>query len=108
MLARLQSENWDDMTAAANASSNHVMSLDRWTRIARERNPSLSEQQVARLAEQLRTDHYRGLGRSSGESRRERAAAGTLPQTRESRCSRCHKAGHNVRTCPAPEGELAA
>ncbi len=44
ILARLASEDWGGMTRRANASTNHVKSLDRWVAKAREANPSLSDE----------------------------------------------------------------
>ena len=58
------------MTAAALASSNHVSSLDRWVRKAREGNPSLSDEQAERLAERLRKAHYVRMGKLSAQARR--------------------------------------
>jgi transposase-like protein len=70
ILARLATEDWDAMTAAALASRNHVSSLDRWIKKAREGNPSLSDEQAERLAERLRKDHYRRMGRLSVQARK--------------------------------------
>ena len=73
--ARLAQNDWNDLTRAANASPNHVSSLDRWRRKARELNPALSDAQVDRLAQTLKRDFYRANGRKSGEARRARSAA---------------------------------
>jgi len=70
MTARLTSENWDDMTQAANDSPNHVKSMDRWRRKARESNPALDDQQVDRLAQRLRGEYYSRLGKLSAQKRR--------------------------------------
>lgn len=59
--ARLATESWDDMTAAANQSSNHPKSLDRWRRKAAEQNPHLSGEQLDRQAERLRREYYSAL-----------------------------------------------
>ncbi len=84
ILARLATEDWDAMTAAALASSNHVSSLDRWIRKAREGNPSLSDEQAERLAERLRKAHYVRMGRLSAEARRiAREAVAELDQADE-------------------------
>jgi hypothetical protein len=69
VMARLLSEDWNEMTAAANASASHVKSLGRWITRAREANPALSDEQAERLAERLRTDHYRRMGRASAAAR---------------------------------------
>ena len=70
VMARLLTEDWDEMTRAARASSQHVSSLDRWIARAREANPSLSDEQAGRLAEMMRTDHYRRMARLSARARR--------------------------------------
>lgn len=64
MLARLSRENWDEMTRAARTSPNHPGNLDRWIRAAEEANPDLDPGQVQRLAEKLRTAHFRKLARA--------------------------------------------
>jgi len=69
-IANLMSRDWDEMTAAANASDNHVKSAERWFRIAKRENPALSDEQAARLGEMLRTEHYRKMGRLSAQARR--------------------------------------
>lgn len=71
-LARLMSEDWSAMTAAANASPNHVSSDDRWTRKAREANPALSDDQAHRLGQMLKKQHYQRMGKLSAEARRRR------------------------------------
>ena len=58
------------MTSAALASPKHVNSMDRWREIARKRNPRLNDDQLERLAELLRTDHYRRMGRLSAQARK--------------------------------------
>jgi hypothetical protein len=68
--ARLLSEDWDAMTAAANASANHVKSLDRWVKKVRELNPRLDDAQAERMAERLKKDHYQRMGRLSALARR--------------------------------------
>ncbi len=70
IIARLASEDWNEMTKAANASANHVSSLDRWIARAREANPSLDDGQAERLAVLLRREHYRRMGRLSAQARR--------------------------------------
>jgi len=67
---RLATEDWDAMTAAANTSPNHVASLDRWIKKARDLNPRLSDEQAERFAERLRKDHYRRMGRLSAQARK--------------------------------------
>jgi hypothetical protein len=62
------------MTEKANASERHVGSLDRWTAQARAANPALDDVQAARLAQQLRAEHFRQLGKRSGEARRAKAS----------------------------------
>jgi hypothetical protein len=69
-MARLKTESWDAMTAAARSSPEHVSSMDRWLRKARESNPNLSDEQAGRLADKLRTEHYREMGRRSVQARR--------------------------------------
>lgn len=69
IMARLQSESWDDMTRAARASSEHPSSLDRWLKIARQKNPALSDAQATRLAEHLRREHYRKMQVASVKAR---------------------------------------
>jgi uncharacterized protein YicC (UPF0701 family) len=58
------------MTAAALASPEHVSSMSRWVKKAREGNPTLSDEQAERLAERLRKAHYVKMGRLSAEARR--------------------------------------
>lgn len=70
MMARLLSEDWHAMTAAANASPNHVASDDRWTKKAREANPALSEDQAHRLGQKMKKAHYVRMGKLSAEARR--------------------------------------
>lgn len=69
-LARLLNEDWHNMTAAANRSPNHVSSYERWFAKAKAANPSLDDEQAARLAGMMRTEHYRKMGRLSAEARR--------------------------------------
>jgi hypothetical protein len=70
ILARLATEDWSEMTAAAFASPNHVSSMDRWREAARKQNPRLDDDQVERLAQMMRTDHYRRMGRLSAQARK--------------------------------------
>lgn len=70
IMTRLTTENWDAMIAPALASPDHVSRMDRWRKIADETNPSLTPDQRERLAEKLRTEHYRRMGRLSAASRR--------------------------------------
>lgn len=58
------------MTAAANASPNHVSSDDRWTKKAREANPALDGDQAYRLGQLLKRQHYVKMGKLSAEARR--------------------------------------
>jgi hypothetical protein len=69
-MARLMNEDWAKMTEAANKSEMHVASRERWYRMAREANPSLDEEQVIRLGEMMRTEHYRRMGRLSAQARK--------------------------------------
>jgi len=69
-LARLAAEDWSEMTSAANASSNHVKSLDRWVTKAREANPALNDEQAERLAVMMRKAHYVRMGKLSADARR--------------------------------------
>lgn len=68
--ARLLAEDWAEMTRAANASANHVKSLDRWIAKVRELNPHLDDGQAERMAERLKKDHYKRMGRLSAQARR--------------------------------------
>jgi hypothetical protein len=70
ILARLLTEDWTGMTAAARAAKKHVNSLERWFEKAKEANPNLTDEQAARLAEKMRLDHFRRMGRLSGEARK--------------------------------------
>lgn len=70
MLARLTTEDWGDMTRAANASAKHVKNLDRWVAKAKETNPALSEDQAERLAVMLRRAHYVKMGKLSAAARK--------------------------------------
>ena len=70
MMARLMTEDWNAIPAAANASPNHVKSLDRWVAKAREANPALNDEQAERLGLMLRKAHYVKMGRLSAEARR--------------------------------------
>src|ERR1035441_1023944 len=51
-LARCLTEDLYKMTAAATASPNHVASLDRWVKRAKELNPHLTDEQAERLGGQ--------------------------------------------------------
>ncbi len=70
MMKRLMTEDWQAMTAAANASPNHPSSDDRWTRKAREANPALDDDQAYRLGQLLKKQHYVNMGKLSAEARR--------------------------------------
>jgi hypothetical protein len=70
MMQRLLTEDWNEMTAAANASPNHVGSDDRWARKAREANPALDEDQAQRLGQKLKKAHYVRMGQLSAQARR--------------------------------------
>jgi hypothetical protein len=70
MMQRLMTEDWNQMTAAANASPNHVASNDRWTRKAREANPALDDDQAYRLGQHLKKQHYVRMAKLSAEARR--------------------------------------
>jgi hypothetical protein len=73
IMARLGTEDWSAMTAAARKSPDHVSGMDRWVRMAREQNPSLDDQQAERMGQHLRREHYRRMGRLSAQSRRAKA-----------------------------------
>jgi hypothetical protein len=70
MMARLMTEDWHKMTAAANASAAHVSSLDRWVAKAREANPALDDEQAERLGLMMRKAHYVRMGKLSAQARR--------------------------------------
>ena len=70
VIANLLKNDWNEMTRAANASSRHVKSMDRWIAKAREANPNLTDDQAARLAAMLRKQHYIRMGRLSGQARK--------------------------------------
>ena len=70
MMTRLLSEDWHEMAAAANKSANHVKSLDRWVRKAREANPALSDEQAERLGLMMRKAHYVRMGKLSAQARK--------------------------------------
>lgn len=70
VMARLMNTDWHSMTAAANASPNHVSSDDRWTRKAREANAALDDDQAYRLGQMLKRQHYTRMGKLSAQSRR--------------------------------------
>ncbi len=74
-IATLSRHDWKQLTAAANASPRHVNSLDRWIAIARERNPLLTGEQAERLAQLMRTEHFRRMARLSARTRSARAKA---------------------------------
>jgi hypothetical protein len=69
-MARLLTEDWQSMTAAANASPNHVSSAERWTNKAREANQSLNDDQAYRLGQMLKRAHYVRMAKLSAEARR--------------------------------------
>jgi len=69
MMARLMTEDWGQMTAAANASPNHVSSDDRWTKKAREANPKLNDDQAYRLGQKMKKAHYVRMGQLSAKAR---------------------------------------
>jgi len=70
LMTRLMTEDWDQMTKAANGSANHVKSLDRWITLARETNPALSDVQAERLAVLMRREHYVRMGKLSARARK--------------------------------------
>ena len=70
MLSRLATEDWNAMAAAALASPNNVSNRDRWTKKAREGNPSLSDEQAERLGERLRKAHFVRMGKLSAQARK--------------------------------------
>jgi prephenate dehydrogenase len=70
MMARLVTEDWHKMAAAANASPNHVKNLDRWVTKAREANPSLNNEQAERLALMMRKAHYVRMGKLGAQARK--------------------------------------
>ena len=72
--ARLMCADWNELTAAANSSTRHVSSLDRWRAKASEANPALRGAQLDRAAEMLKADFYREIGRRSGLARRIKAS----------------------------------
>jgi hypothetical protein len=81
-MARLMTEDWSTMTAAANRSPNHVSSAERWTAKAREANPNINDDQAYRLGQMMRTEHYKRMGRLSAEARRlAREAQASLEST---------------------------
>jgi hypothetical protein len=85
MMTRLMTQDWHQMAAAANASPNHVKSLDRWVAKAREANPSLNDEQAERLGLMMRKAHYVRMGKLSAEARRiAREARAELDQAGES------------------------
>jgi|HubBroStandDraft_4_1064222.scaffolds.fasta_scaffold179955_3 hypothetical protein len=69
-MARLLNEDWNEMTAKANASPNHVSSAERWTRKARQENPALNDDQAYRLGQMLKKAHFVRMGKLSAEARR--------------------------------------
>ena len=69
-MARLLTEDWDTMTAKANASPKHVSSIERWTAKAREANPSLDDDQAHRLGQMMKKAHYVRMGKLSVQARR--------------------------------------
>ena len=69
-LANLIKNDWHEMTVPANASPNHVKSLDRWVALAVKANPALNPEQAERLALMMRKAHYVKMGRLSAEARR--------------------------------------
>jgi hypothetical protein len=69
-MARLLTEDWAQMTAAANASAAHPSRLERWIAQAREANPALDDDQAERLAVMLRRQYYVRMGKLSGQARR--------------------------------------
>lgn len=73
-LARMSSESWDEMTEAARQSPNHVNSLERWIKKARQLNPLLDDDQTVRLAEKLKQDHFQRMAKLSVEARARKAA----------------------------------
>lgn len=68
-LKRLLNEDWREMTAAANASPEHVSSLERWKKRARTQNPSLGDAELNRLAVHLKNEFYANLSRAGVQAR---------------------------------------
>ena len=57
------------VSAAAGDSPQNVKGMDRWRQIARQ-NEHLDDEQVERLAEMLRRDHFAKMGRLSAQARK--------------------------------------
>ena len=68
-IARLLAEDPAEMTAAANASPNHVGNDDRWTRKAQEANPKLNDDQANRVGQLMKKQHYVRMGKLSAQAR---------------------------------------
>ncbi len=60
-VARLLSEDWHEMTRAANESPQHPANLARWIRKAQEQNPALDDDEAVRVARHLKDRFYRDL-----------------------------------------------
>ena len=61
--SRLLAEDWHEMAAPAYTSPRHVGNLDRWRKLAEEKNPALNEEQRDRLAVLLRSQYFSDLRR---------------------------------------------
>jgi hypothetical protein len=87
--ARLLTADPAEMTRAARESTNSVISLDRWIRVAHETYPGLTDEQAAQEGELLRRLHYVRMGRLSVQARKlaRKAAAEGTTETKETTLS---------------------
>jgi len=58
------------MARPANSSPQHVSRMERWEKLARDANPNLDPTQVRRLAEMMKTEHFRKMQAASVAARR--------------------------------------
>lgn len=98
-LARLeQTEDWDTLTAAANATANHPRNLDYWRAKIRAVSPRMHADRVDHLAEAYRSQYFTDLAnkRWHPEDSAKRTDCG------------CGSAGHGPDECPESAPERAA
>jgi hypothetical protein len=70
IIIRLTTRDWNEMTRAANARTNHANHLKRWLIKVREANPGVGDVQAEQLAAMLRSEHYVRMSKLSAHARK--------------------------------------
>jgi hypothetical protein len=103
-MARLLSEDWHEMTRAANESLQHVGNLARWIGKAREQDPGLDDGQAAERAAQLKAEFYRELAARGVAARQGRPPGAAVPIARGPVAVRCRACGRSWEVPAKPDG----